>query len=881
MRLTPRLATFPSLQKSSFAMAVLALLSSSRGFSVDLYWGSGGVTGTWVTAGNWFTDASESTASETAPTLADDVFFNTTPDNALGGTVTVGANVAADSITFNTSGGTLVAQSGNRTLTLGGGGITVNSGAGNSTIGVSTNSLSVQTNASQTWANHSSSILNVRSLRASDTASGPVAVTLNAASSGNINFSLGIQDSADASKALSIIVDSAGTGSVNLVGSTYTGGTTLKRGVLSTNGSLGTGDIIMSAVGGTVDTRLNTSGIVNNNITVQTGTGLRALTGSGSGDFRGNIYLNNDISIGSISSSSQTLAVSGIISGSNHVTVGRIATGTNNPTVTLSGASTYTGKTTIESATLVVQSLNRVAGGSASSSLGAPTTVENGTISMSSVSASTLRYVGTTGSTDRVIDVVSNSGATLEQAGTGSLTLEGNITMSGTGSRTLTLRGATAGTAEISGVIQNIGGGFSTSVTKIDSGTWKLSGLNVYSGTTSISGGSLEVSKLANGGVASSIGLSSNTTDRLVFGGSSAATLRYVGSGDSTDRRFSIGGAGAMFDASGTAALKWTNTAAPNYVSAGQARTVTFKGTNIDDNTMSATFGDSGIGQTTIVKDGVGKWIFTGNNTYTGTTTVNGGKLSIAIGGSLASGSAVSVTSGELNVNGTVGGTVAVSSEATLSGSGTIGGEVNVSTGGFLSPGNSPGNLTLNNGLTLSGSYSWDLSALSTANAGTEDSPPATVSISVTPVNDAPVALAQSTSTAEDTVKAITLGAPDVPTLHEAGLTGFDIITISGGSVDLTGATLGLNLGAFTPSADAFWQTSQTWNGILNNTGIGTRTGMFAAIDNSSWSSLGTFNTTYTDNDVNLVWTVVPEPGTALLAGSFGMIALLRRRRLA
>ena len=284
-----------------------------------------------------------------------------------------------------------------------------------------------------------------------------------------------------------------------------------------------------------------------------------------------------------------------------------------------------------------------------------------------------------------------------------------------------------------------------------------------------------------------------------------------------------------MFDASGTAALKWTNTAAPNYVSAGQARTVTFKGTNIDDNTMSATFGDSGIGQTTIVKDGVGKWIFTGNNTYTGTTTVNGGKLSIAIGGSLASGSAVSVTSGELNVNGTVGGTVAVSSEATLSGSGTIGGEVNVSTGGFLSPGYSPGNLTLNNGLTLSGSYSWDLSALSTANAGTD----------------------------------------------------FDIITISGGSVDLTGATLGLNLGAFTPSADAFWQTSQTWNGILNNTGIGTRTGMFAAIDNSSWSSLGTFNTTYTDNDVNLVWTVVPEPGTALLAGSFGMIALLRRRRLA
>jgi hypothetical protein len=46
-----------------------------------------------------------------------------------------------------------------------------------------------------------------------------------------------------------------------------------------------------------------------------------------------------------------------------------------------------------------------------------------------------------------------------------------------------------------------------------------------------------------------------------------------------------------------------------------------------------------------------------------------------------------------------------------------------------------------------------------------------------------------------------------------------------------------------------------------------------------SWSSLGSFTTTYTDNDVNLVWSAVPEPNAAILVGGFGMIALCRRRR--
>ncbi|PYQ87457.1 MAG: adhesin, partial [Acidobacteria bacterium] len=48
------------------------------------------------------------------------------------------------------------------------------------------------------------------------------------------------------------------------------------------------------------------------------------------------------------------------------------------------------------------------------------------------------------------------------------------------------------------------------------------------------------------------------------------------------------------------------------------------------------------------------------------------------------------------------------------------------------------------------------------ANDGTVDSAAAAVSLTVTPVNDAPVATAQSATTAEDTAKAITLTASDV-----------------------------------------------------------------------------------------------------------------------
>jgi autotransporter-associated beta strand protein len=69
----------------------------------------------------------------------------------------------------------------------------------------------------------------------------------------------------------------------------------------------------------------------------------------------------------------------------------------------------------------------------------------------------------------------------------------------------------------------------------------------------------LEVDDLANGGSPSSVGSSSNAASNLKLQGS---TLRYVGTGDSTDRLFTVGTGGGTLDSSGTGAVVFSNTGA-------------------------------------------------------------------------------------------------------------------------------------------------------------------------------------------------------------------------------------------------------------------------------------------------------------------------------
>lgn len=106
-------------------------------------------------------------------------------------------------------------------------------------------------------------------------------------------------------------------------------------------------------------------------------------------------------------------------------------------------------------------------------------------------------------------------------------------------------------------------------------------------------------------------------------------------------------------------------------------------GFSLGDNNADGTF--TGIIQNTsgtlnVSKIGTGTQILSGANTYNGTTTVSAGTL--IINGSIGSTNTVTVAAG-----------------ARIGGSGTINGAVNV--GGTLAPGNSPGNLTVNNNVTI------------------------------------------------------------------------------------------------------------------------------------------------------------------------------------
>lgn len=234
---------------------------------------------------------------------------------------------------------------------------------------------------------------------------------------------------------------------------------------------------------------------------------------------------------------------------------------------------------------------------------------------------------------------------------------------------------------------------------------------NTYRGATTVSGGTLSINNIGNGGIASSIGQSSSAASSLILSG--GGTLRHTGTANgTTDRNLTLGNAGGALESNGSAPLVFSSTAAIAHTGA-SARTLEFKGTSTAAS-FAGVIGD-GTAATSVTKSGAGKWTLSGVSTYTGPTQVSAGTLALTSAANLTGSTQITVNSGAffdvsaktnfdltskaLTVNGTVTGNLASTTSSLINGTGTITGSAtfNAST---ISPGNSPGILNFGSGLT-------------------------------------------------------------------------------------------------------------------------------------------------------------------------------------
>lgn len=293
-----------SLTVTATAVQLVTSGASSPGTA---YWS--GVKGTtWAsndgTNGNFTTNANGTGFVGAYPSAFTDVIFaangNGAPANL---SHTLGQNFEINGLTF-AAGTAATSISGSNQLTVDAGGITLNDTNGGATLGMTTLALG----AFQIWSNASANNL-----------------TVSAAITG-IN---------------GLIIDSPGTGKIILPGAnTYSGGTTLTAGTLQLSGSgtLGAATGSLTADGGTLDlngtsqsvgTLGGTAGTILNNST-GTNVTLTVGTGNATGSY-GGVIANNT-------------------SGTGTVALTKTGTGI----ATLSGANSYSGKTSLNGGNLVI-----------------------------------------------------------------------------------------------------------------------------------------------------------------------------------------------------------------------------------------------------------------------------------------------------------------------------------------------------------------------------------------------------------------------------------------------------------------------------------------------------------------------------------------------
>ncbi len=422
---------------------------------------------------------------------------------------------------------------------------------------------------------------------------------------------------------------------------TYTGGTIVEDGQMRLNrtgvdnsigGDLQIGDGSGAAASAIVRYSNRNNQISNTSAITILSDGLLDLT-------------NENDTVGSISSSSTTAEIELGTAAAGVLTVGDATNATYDGTITergdivkqgdgtwtLTNNNSYDGTTTINNGVLEIEDAGALgdtnndttvnSGGTLALDTGITTVVGEGLTINGTGEAGTAGALQNIGGTNEWQGTVDLGSAATINSDAGSLEISGNIDNQ---SFDLTVGGAANTT--FSGVLSDSG-----DLIKNGNGTLLLTAVNTYSGNTTVNDGVLEIENgSALGTTGSGTTVNSGGTLALDTGitvGVEALTLN--GTGESSK--------GALQNISGN--NEWQGT-----VDLGSAATINSDaGTldvsgNIDNQTFALTVGGNGnttfsgiVSDTgTLIKDGNGTLTLSGVNTYSGSTTINDGSISIS-----------------------------------------------------------------------------------------------------------------------------------------------------------------------------------------------------------------------------------------------------------
>jgi autotransporter-associated beta strand protein len=332
--------------------------------------------------------------------------------------------------------------------------------------------------------------------------------------------------------------------------------------------------------------------------------------------------------------------------------------------LTLTAANTYSGVTTLSGGTLNANSTDALGDGSATNTL----IFDGGALQ----AAGTITSPSTRGVTFASTGVIDTNGNAVSipaiTSGIGGLTKNGAGTLSFSNFNTftgpLTING---GTVEFS----TPGFDYNTDVFKstqinINNGSSLRINSSVYGDVIPMFDGRTYTFD-SNGGGSILLGTGNHNAEAAPF------TIRSLGGAQNT-----IG----LITTSDANGFNLGNTTATFDIALGSHATSDLVITPIVSNNGS------------ILKTGTGRLALSGANTYLGTTTVSAGTL--LVNGNQAA------ASGAVSVNGT----------STLGGTGTVGGAVTVAAGATIAPGVSVGTLTVDDNVTLGGTYACQVNGM-------------------------------------------------------------------------------------------------------------------------------------------------------------------------